>query len=661
MRVVRIFSLCIAECIVAVLSVCEAYAQTDITTHLLDSLLVTDERQRFADIESSAPMQRLLSEELENLGTANVGDALKYMSGVTVKDYGGVGGIKTVSIRGMGAQHTTVFYDGVAVGDCQSGQVDLGRFSTDNLDAVQLTIGQGDDIYQSARMLASVGAVSLTGRSPSDDFMRVGVRAASFDTYQANLQFGRSLGKGWHARFFADYITSDGNYDFDIKKISSVRKNSDVESLRGEANISWTTTRRHTLNAKLYGYYSSRGVPGAVIVDNPLSSERLVSQNIFGQLFYEYIPDNTLRMKVAFKHNYSGDRNRQPGGTAGSTTLYKYRQHETDLSYTLKFMPSSLSGFSFVWSEELFHNNLATNNRHLTMSSAPRRLTALSAASIRYVGRLFGITASLLHTYATEWASKGYVAPNRSRFSPSVALSFNPFGRNFTLRASYKDIFRLPTFNDLYYRETGNYKLNPEKSRMLNVGAAGCFASSGWLHEATFSLDGYYGHVEDKIVAVPGVFIWKMSNVDDVEMAGADANLSATIQFSRHERLKIVAAYSYMYAVNDTDGSSIKGHQIVYTPRHSGSLSAVLNSRLCNVGYSLLWSGKRYRLAQNIPSNEVEAYCDHSVWLARDWKIGRSMLTARIEAMNLAGKNYEIVRYYPMPGRNYRLSLNFKI
>ena len=47
--------------------------------------------------------------------------------GVTVKDYG-IGGLKTVSVRSLGANHTTVSYDGIALTDVQSGQIDIGRF-----------------------------------------------------------------------------------------------------------------------------------------------------------------------------------------------------------------------------------------------------------------------------------------------------------------------------------------------------------------------------------------------------------------------------------------------------------------------------------------------------------------------------------------------------
>ena len=85
---------------------------------------------------------------MERLGIHDMGDALKRFAGVQVKDYGGVGGMKTVNIRGLGAAHTGVIYDGVQVGDCQSGQVDLSRFTLDNISLISLQIGQDDNIIR---------------------------------------------------------------------------------------------------------------------------------------------------------------------------------------------------------------------------------------------------------------------------------------------------------------------------------------------------------------------------------------------------------------------------------------------------------------------------------------------------------------------------------
>ena len=80
-------------------------------------------------LSATAPLQQMKKTDMERLGVSDVADAVRHFSGVSVKDYGGIGGLKTVSVRSLGAQHTAVSYDGVTVSDCQSGQVDISSFS----------------------------------------------------------------------------------------------------------------------------------------------------------------------------------------------------------------------------------------------------------------------------------------------------------------------------------------------------------------------------------------------------------------------------------------------------------------------------------------------------------------------------------------------------
>ena len=81
----------------------KAQEQPD-SSYLLHEVIVTA-RQPNRDI---IPVQTLSGEELNRLNSNSVADALRYFSGVQVKDYGGVGGIKTVNIRSMGTNHTGV-------------------------------------------------------------------------------------------------------------------------------------------------------------------------------------------------------------------------------------------------------------------------------------------------------------------------------------------------------------------------------------------------------------------------------------------------------------------------------------------------------------------------------------------------------------------------
>lgn len=98
------------------------------TAHIysIPEIMVSDPYQT-REVRSASPLQVFNKEELKNLQALQVSDAVKHFAGVTVKDYGGIGGLKTVSIRSLGAQHTAVSYDGITVSDCQTGQVDIGR------------------------------------------------------------------------------------------------------------------------------------------------------------------------------------------------------------------------------------------------------------------------------------------------------------------------------------------------------------------------------------------------------------------------------------------------------------------------------------------------------------------------------------------------------
>ena len=125
----------------------------------LSEVVVTADR-----IREIVPAQKLAGQQLERLRSNSVADALRYFSGVQVKDYGGIGGLKTVNVRSLGSQHVGVFYDGIQIS--QNGTVDLGKFSMDNMEVLSVYNGQKSDIFQSARDYASAAALYMVSRRP---------------------------------------------------------------------------------------------------------------------------------------------------------------------------------------------------------------------------------------------------------------------------------------------------------------------------------------------------------------------------------------------------------------------------------------------------------------------------------------------------------------
>ncbi|MCL2511951.1 MAG: Plug domain-containing protein, partial [Bacteroidales bacterium] len=131
----------------------------------LQEVHITDKSIK-RELYSTTPMQVLDAAKIERLNVAQLSDAVKFFSGVTVKDYGGVGGLKTVSLRGFGATHTGVSYDGIPISDGATGQIDLGRFSLSNVATITLSAGQSDDIFQPARLFASSAVLKIQPESP---------------------------------------------------------------------------------------------------------------------------------------------------------------------------------------------------------------------------------------------------------------------------------------------------------------------------------------------------------------------------------------------------------------------------------------------------------------------------------------------------------------
>ena len=130
--------------------------QDSIRTEHLQEVKVNARQHRI--LTSTSPLQLLDKGDMLRLGVTDMADALHRMPGINLRDYGGAGGMKTVAVRGFGAGHTGVSYDGVLLSECQGGEIDVSRYSLDQVQTLRLTIGDNDDIFISARQ-ASVAAL----------------------------------------------------------------------------------------------------------------------------------------------------------------------------------------------------------------------------------------------------------------------------------------------------------------------------------------------------------------------------------------------------------------------------------------------------------------------------------------------------------------------
>ena len=644
--------------------ICSAEEKVD----TLQDVVVTSFRQ-----QEIIPVQQLSGDDLERLNSNSVADALRYFSGVQVKDYGGVGGIKTVNVRSMGTNHTGVVYDGIELGNAQNGQIDLGQFSLDNIEMISLHNGQKSELLQPARDYGSAASVYMRTKTPvfkaGKRFNgRFAVRFGSFDLINPSALLEFKLSEKINASLSAEWLNSSGKYKFRYKRMNptggvaydtiATRQNGDINALRTELNFNGTYAGGDW-HFKAYNYNSERGVPGAIVNNVWHRGERIWDNNTFAQGRSTYSTGKFTTMnsiKYAFyRTHYVNNDERQ------IKIDNLYRQQEVYFSSANEYVifPNwrvSLS-YDFQWN---------TLNADTYNFAKPDRFTNMLAGATSVSLGPVRIQASALGTFIHDKLRGRQTPKDKAVFTPAVYLSWTPFRsvRAFSVRAFYKRSFRMPTFNDLYYADMGNSKLDPERVTQYNVGLLYEKNFHGFLSAVRVSADGYINRVKNKIVAYPKgqQFRWTMLNLGKVNIEGSDVSAMVTVcpchPVGKPLYLTLRAQYTYQHAIDVTDPSdNYYRDQIPYIPRHSGSV--VLNADWMGwmLNYSYIYVGSRYNQQENIKYNYTQPWYTSDISLGKDLIFGKVKLRVLAEINNLFSQDYNVILNYPMPKRNYRFSI----
>ena len=634
----------------------------------LDEVVITAKSLRREVI----PVQQLSGEQLQRLGSHSVADAIRYFSGVQIKDYGGVGGLKTVNIRSMGTNHVGVFYDGIELGNAQNGTVDLGRFSLDNMEAVTLYNGQKSAIFQPAKDFGSAGSIYLQSRVPrfaEGEVQRVKAtfKTGSFGVVNPALVWDRKLGDRVSASLSGEYMYTTGRYKFtyrvdDSYDTTAVRRNGDVNALRLEGGL-YGKMKEGYWRAKGYFYRSERGYPGAVVKNKFSHEDRQWDTNAFLQGSYKRDFSGKYSLLVNAKYaydylHYLADPRRD------EALMYvdnHYYQHEVYASVANRY--SILPVWDISLSADYQFNLLDAD---LTDFVYPRRHTELLALATALHLERFKAQVSLLGTFVQDHVkADAKTAADKMEWTPTSIVSWQPFaGEEFHVRAFYKRIFRMPTLNDLYYTFIGNIDLKPEYTNQYNIGVtyAKDLPAYRWLRRLEVQTDIYYNEVENKIVAMPtsNFFRWTMVNLGEVEIRGIDVAAQLDWQWGEDWHMTNRLNYTYQKAQDFTDPSdTYYGDQIPYIPWHSGSATAALSWRTWEANYSFIYTGERYSSRANIPVNYVLPWYTSDLSLSKLLHAGPGYLKLTLEMNNLLNQQYEVVICYPMPGINFKAIVQY--
>lgn len=600
-----------------------------------------------------ATRQLLSGQELQALSSTSVADALKYFAGVQIKDYGGLGGLKTINVRSLGAQHVGVYIDGIRVTNAQNGTVDLGKFSLSTMESVELYNANKLDKCQSASEYASGSTVYFRTRKPDRDSVSLSLRQGSFGTYmgKGNAQFAQ---KGWSGFADVELLSTKGNYPFryhsQYEDTIGRRQNSDIRYLRAEGALF-----KDGFSSHLYYYDSERGCPGGIVrrlSEKYVNVGREWDKDFFVQASYCCaFGDHTLK----FNAKYTDERLRyctdypENQNTARVDNHY----HQEDLYAASCYAWTPWNWLSLNASYDARVSKLHADLRYFDDVLRTDQKQVFAIQTNKWGVRT---AVSVLHQHYKDYTSTHIGAADPlDRWTSSYTLGYTLAGVK--LRGWYKQIFRAPTLNDLYYTQVGNRNLKPEYTKQWNLGAEYHYGSGPWA--AFLQADGYINKIENRIVCLPlkGTYTWTMMNYGYTFCRGLTATGKGSWQ-SNGWLLSLLTSLTWQRDLNrtDPDDEAVYNKPICYSPNLSYSITGIVGWHQFTFTLSDLHVSERmwsYADPEDIlsPYNNVDIKFSYNHALGPCTDLGLCL-----EISDLLDVQYEHIPRYPMPGRNYRVT-----
>jgi vitamin B12 transporter len=605
--------------------------------------------------------------QLELLNVTDAGEAISKLPGTNVKNYGSLGGLKTVSVRGLNPQDNSVLVDGFEQYNSQSGLYNLGRIEADNIESIRPVYDLTEFflIPVGAQLKGTSVILSTQENTFSDETrIRANVKYGSFDQVSSSLLAKGKVGK-LYASTFLKYRQANGNYPFSLTydgiDTTYRRDNNFYSDLYAGGTLGFRSKK--SMVRLIYRYKMiDQELPGAVILYNSTADEQMKTddhgvfvdgQRLIGTKgqFRLYASLNSNRL------NYQDPNYLNSSG--GIDATYANNSANGGGVFYYRLLPSlRISGGSELRYSSLDANQYFANNVQRMHSQSVIGLGLFHNKKVHLNGQLG-------YQFVSEFQDT--IQLLEDAFTPEVALIVDDL---FKLKRSktsfyYKTSFRMPSFNERYYGGIGNVDLLPE--RTYQFGLRYMLIKEYDLSSVAVSSGLYYNNIQDKILALPtqNLFIWSMQNVGRVEVYGSDIG----IRYSRPLLLgpsiwKLTLAANYTYNrsldISNSDSPTYKD-QIAYTPVHVGNIDVNLNSKKLRLGISSFFTGMRYVLNENIPQNEEEMFWTLDAVASRriELKDSKHKFDMQLNVKNLLNRQYAYVRGYVMPGINFLITIRY--
>ena len=557
----------------------------------------------------------------------------------------GPGGLSTPSFRGIGGSHTAVLWNGINIASPLAGQQDLSQIPIAAIDNIQIQKGGSASLYGSGALGGSIQFNNITQFNEAFNFSGTH-KFGSFGDHYQNYQVKWSNNKYSNSTsFFLRNL--DNDYPFTNKYTHPERLEKRVHSRQKQFGFlqqnAWSVNKHHLLSLKFWHQDNSYEVPNSILANQTSKAIQrdkyvrvLLSWNVDKQnLSFSY-----KQALISHQLNYI-DPDKNLDSNSNYTSWINRIENETQLTNKIEIVTGINHTYETTEVDNFGDSNPSRNNTALYGSFRFHDLEDKLQLSVN-------LREEIIDSDFTP-------------FSPSFGISYLTHP-NVKLNGNISRNYRVPTFNDLYWKgeSSGNPNLLSETSWNQEGGIE--INHPNEILNAQMTL--YSSLIDNWIQWTPKSGTsnqWTPDNVKQVWSRGLETRLSGILNGGLIA-VDWNASYNFTKTTNNkiAKGGGSTGKQLSYTPMHDANIYVTASYKKISWTFLINYTGKQFTDEDNSELRALPSYLIIGTYLKRTFKFKSHAASLLLKVNNLLDKSYENRRGYPMYGRNFSITLNFK-
>lgn len=614
-------------------------------------------------------LNRVTSKTMVSQNKMDVSRALNMLPGITLTA-SGPRNESMISVRGFDLRQVPVYMDGIPVYVPYDGYVDLARFTTFDLAAIDVSKGFSSVLYGPNSL---GGAINLVSRKPSQKLEYDGsLGMINENGYTGNINIGSKIGQFYFQGGFSyldrNSTRMSSNFVPTANENGGQRDNSYRTDQKISFKIGWTPTGK---SEYAIGYINQQGEKGNPVYtgSDPLNSLLLKPRywqwpNWDKESFYfisnsNFDDKNSLKTRLYFDRFKNTLDSYDDATYTKQTKPYAFESNYNDytyggnLEYNTKFIPKNDLKIAFHFKEDVHReNNLGEPVRHFIDNTVLVGIEDIYKVTSKFTV-IPGVSYNIRkNTEAEDYNSTTKVISDYPSAGASDAFNaqigfFYQLNEAQKLGATVSQKTRFATIKDRYSYRMGtaipNPDLKPEKAVNYELNY-----TAGLFNKVTFQTALFYSKLSDAILNVSNVQPGKsqMQNFGEAEYLGVEAqinyeilsNLSLNFNYTYIERNNITNPNIHF---TDVPNTKVMG-TLEYKPIKI--LRLIANSEFNSSRFSTSYGARvpDYTLLNFYASGKI----------AKNFSIDAGI-------NNIFDKNYCLVEGYPEEGRNFFVTLRF--